>query len=58
MSLYKIVGDSTDAEPLLLPALEIRPARQVRGEAGLCHQPRPRTSRVAIRRRDSVVATG
>ena len=24
MSLYKIVGDYTDTEPLLLPALEIR----------------------------------
>ena len=28
------------------------------GEPGLCHQFRPQTSRVAIRRRDTVVATG
>jgi hypothetical protein len=30
MSLYKIVGSYTDAEPLSLPALEICTAREVR----------------------------
>ena len=33
MSLYKIVGDRTDAEPLLLPALEI--CHRTRGEESL-----------------------
>ncbi len=45
MSLYKIVGDYTDAEPLLLPALEIRRRTQVRRARALSSASSPNLPR-------------